>query len=146
MKEFEEVLVPVDGSESAERAALFGARLACALECTLTFTHVVALTPESVMAMSKMSQEEIQHHQQQTAGPLLEQAEAAIADHDIRVTAELLVLVGDPAEEILNYLDKHPKTLVVMGRRGQSAIRRLAMGGVSDKIMRYAEGPVTLVT
>ncbi len=146
MNEFEEVLVPVDGSESAERAAVFGARLAAALECTLTLTHVVALTPESVMALAKMSREEIQDHQQHIAEPLLEKAQAVLADHDIRVTDEPLVLIGDPAEEILNYLDKHPKTLVVMGRRGQSAIRRLAMGGVSDKIMRYAEGPVTLVT
>ena len=146
MKEFEEVLVPVDGSESAERAALFGARLASALECTLTFTHVVALAPESVMALAKMSREEVQGHQQKIAGPVLEQAQAALADHDIRVTAEPLVLIGDPAEELLNYLGKHPGTLVVMGRRGQSGIRRLAMGGVSDKVIRYADGPVTLVT
>ncbi|XOV82429.1 MAG: universal stress protein [bacterium] len=146
MNEFEEVMVPVDGSESAERAALFGARLAAALECTLTLAHVVALTSESVMAMAKMSKEEIQGHQQQIAKVPLEQAQAAIAGLDIHVTAEPLVLIGDPAEEILNYLSKHPKTLVVMGRRGQSGIRRLAMGGVSDKVIRYADGPVTLVT
>jgi len=145
MVEFEEVLVPVDGSESAHRAAGFGVRLAEAVGMPLKLVHVVSLTPQLVMTLAKMSKDDIHALQQQQARAVLDQAQAAIAACDVRAAIGELVLVGDAAQEILGYLEAHPKTLVVMGRRGLSPIRSLMVGSVSEKVMRYALGAVTLV-
>jgi nucleotide-binding universal stress UspA family protein len=143
MVEFDEILVPVDGSEGAMRAAQFGARLAKALNCPLKLAHVAPLTPESVMAMAKMDRKDIEAHERSRGARVVASTREAIADTG--VDAQDLVLVGDAAEEILNYIAKHPKTLVVMGRRGLSRLEGLVVGSVSDKVSRHARGAVTLV-
>jgi len=145
MVEFDEILVPVDGSEGSHRAALFGARLAAALGCPLKLAYVVPLTAESVMGMANMSREEIQEREDQAARAVLELAEQALSKAGVKIKAEHLVMIGDPAEEILTFIEKHPKALVVMGRRGLSPMKSLLVGSVSEKVMRYAHGAVTLV-
>lgn len=55
-------------------------------------------------------------------------------------------MTGDAATEIINYLDRHPGSLVVMGRRGLSPIRNLMMGSVSDKVMRHGGRAVMVVS
>jgi len=54
------------------------------------------------------------------------------------------VLTGDPAEEIVAFMENHPGTHLVMGRRGLSRIKSLLMGSVSSKVTAHAPGLVTL--
>ena len=143
MVEFDEILVPVDGSDGSHRAALFGARLASALGSKLKLSYVVPLTSESVMAMAKMAKEDIVSAQQQQARAVIDLALTAIGS--AHAGTEEVIMIGDAAEEILNYIDKHPRSLVVMGRRGLSPMKSLLVGSVSEKVMRYAHGAVTLV-
>lgn len=145
MIDFDEILVPVDGSPGAHRAALFGAHLAATLGVALKLTYVVPLTSESVMALAKLDKAEIEQLQQQQARSVLDQAGAALAGEGVGIKPETLVLIGDAAEEILHYVNGHPKTLVVMGRRGLSPLKSLVLGSVSEKVMRYAQGAVTLI-
>jgi len=145
MIDFDEVLVPADGSPGAHRAALFGAHLAGKLGVPLKLTYVVPLTSESVMALAKLSKAEIEQLQQQQARGVLDQARAVLDQAGAAAQAKDLVLIGDAAEEILNYVQQHPKTLVVMGRRGLSPLKSLMLGSVSEKVMRYAQGAVMLV-
>jgi nucleotide-binding universal stress UspA family protein len=56
-----------------------------------------------------------------------------------------MITVGDPAEEILRYVNADPDALVVMGRRGLSPVKTLMLGSVSEKVLRGAGGTVTLV-
>jgi nucleotide-binding universal stress UspA family protein len=141
MVEFDEIVVPVDGSEGSHRAARFGARLAAALGTPIKLAYVAPLTPESVMAMARMTREEIEEAQHNQAKEVLAKAQQDIG----KIDAGEIILTGDAAQEILNYIDKHPKALVVMGRRGLSPVRSLLLGSVSEKVMRYAKGAVTLV-
>ena len=78
-----EILVPVDGSENAIRAARFGMQLAGALGARVRLFYVFP-----------------------AASPLL----------------------------------------VVIGRRGLSRIQTLLLGSVSDKVIRHAKCPVTVIT
>jgi nucleotide-binding universal stress UspA family protein len=145
MVEFDQILVPVDGSEASLRAALFGARLAAAHGCALKLAYVVPLTPESVIALAKLTREEVQGKQALAARAVLEAAERVLGDAGLDLEPEQLVLIGDAAAEIINFFDNHPTALVVMGRRGLSPIQGLLLGSVSEKVMRYARGAVTLV-
>jgi nucleotide-binding universal stress UspA family protein len=145
MVEFDEILVPVDGSEGSHRAALFGARLAAALGAPVKLGYVVPLAPEAVMALAKLSREEVREREQASARLVLDQAQALLAAEGIHVSTEQVVMIGDAATEIISYIDKHPRSLIVMGRRGLSPIKSLMVGSVSEKVMRYAQGAVTLV-
>jgi nucleotide-binding universal stress UspA family protein len=59
---------------------------------------------------------------------------------------EQILLRGDPAHEIIEYLEEHPGTHMVLGRRGHSLVRSLTLGSISEKVMRHATGPVTVVS
>ncbi len=55
------------------------------------------------------------------------------------------VLTGDPAEEIVAFMEDNPGTHLVMGRRGLSRIKSLLLGSVSSKVTAHAPGLVTVV-
>jgi nucleotide-binding universal stress UspA family protein len=143
MSEFDEIVIPVDGSEDSHRAARYGARLASALNVPINLVYVIPVTPESIIGMSRLSREEIDKMEHQQAAEIISGARDAIGDAGM--TAGEIILLGDAAEEILGYIDKHPKTMVVIGRRGLSKFKTLMLGSVSEKVIRYAKGAVTIV-
>jgi nucleotide-binding universal stress UspA family protein len=143
MVEFDEIVVPVDGSDGACRAASFAARLAAAIRCPIRLIYVFPATGMAIVGFSTMSAEDIKHAQTSAAKDIFGKARAAIGDAVGEV--DELTLLGDPANELIGYVAQHPKTLLVMGRRGLSPIQSLLMGSVSEKLARHAQGAVTLV-
>jgi nucleotide-binding universal stress UspA family protein len=141
--EFDEIVVPVDGSEGAGRAARFAARLAKATGCPLKLMYVFPATPDAIMGMARLSREEIEQAKGNTAREAFDKVRQAIGE--ISDTVDELVVLGEAAEEIIGYVDHHPDALIVMGRRGLSRMQTLMLGSVSEKVMRYARGAVTLV-
>jgi len=49
-------------------------------------------------------------------------------------STEETLLKGDPAHEIIEYLEANPSTHMVLGGRGHSAVRSLTLGSVSEKL------------
>ncbi len=64
---------------------------------------------------------------------------------EMGVPAETDVRRGDPAEEILAAEEEHDPTMVLMGSRGHSRLRRLLLGSVSEDVVARANGNVMLV-
>jgi nucleotide-binding universal stress UspA family protein len=56
------------------------------------------------------------------------------------------VVSGQPAEAILNYVDKNNIDLIVMTSHGRTGISRWAFGSVADKVLRQAKIPILLVS
>ena len=55
------------------------------------------------------------------------------------------VVMGQPADEILRYIDKNNIDIVAMATHGRSGIGSLAMGSVAYNVVRTAKVPVLLV-
>jgi len=53
-----------------------------------------------------------------------------------------LLSVGQPPEEILKTIDQNNIDLVLMASHGRSGLRRWALGGVTDKVLRASPAPV----
>lgn len=143
MVEFTEIVVPVDGSEGAGRAAAFAARLAAATSCPVHLLYVFPATSMAMIGFAAMSAEEIKRAEQSAARDIFDKARASIGDAKVEVGET--VRLGDPAQEIIDYVEQNPSALVVMGRRGLSPIKSLLVGSVSEKVARHANGAVTLV-
>ena len=62
-----------------------------------------------------------------------------------RTKAQVHVLTGDPATEILEFAHKNPIGEIVMGTRGMGRLKGLFMGSVATKVAHLATVPVTLV-
>jgi nucleotide-binding universal stress UspA family protein len=59
--------------------------------------------------------------------------------------ASLHVLVGDPAGVIAERAGAEGFDLLVSGSRGYGPVRRVLLGGMSDRLMRMAPCPVLIV-
>jgi nucleotide-binding universal stress UspA family protein len=62
-----------------------------------------------------------------------------------RVPVELVVSVGIPARAIVEDADAAETDLLVVGARGLGAMKRLALGSVSESVLRHAGCPVLVV-
>lgn len=58
---------------------------------------------------------------------------------------EVMMLVGDPAEQICKVAVKEKCDLICMGTRGMGAAANMVMGSVANKVLHSATVPVLLV-
>jgi nucleotide-binding universal stress UspA family protein len=141
--EFKEIVVPVDGSESSQRAVRFAERLAKSTGTGLKLVYVFQVPPTELVSVARLSKEDIEKAKQSAAKVAFDKAHEALGDKSVAVSAD--VLFGDPATEIIHYINAQPDSLVVMGRRGLTRMGSLLLGSVSEKVVHHAAGSVTIV-
>ncbi|MDY6825348.1 MAG: universal stress protein [Thermodesulfobacteriota bacterium] len=61
---------------------------------------------------------------------------------DAALDVRCRVVVGYPAEEIINYIDAENMSMVVMGTHGKSGLDRAIFGSVADRVLRFSPAPV----
>jgi nucleotide-binding universal stress UspA family protein len=140
---FKLILVPVDGSDSAGRAAAFAADLAQAASCPVRLLHVYSPTGNEIVGMAQLSKERIQEISRQSGTAAFKKAREAITAEDVEI--DEVVTWGEPRLEIVAAADS-ADALIVMGRRGLGKVQGLLLGSVSDAVLRIAKSPVTLVS
>ncbi len=91
-----------------------------------------------------MSKEDIDKAMAAVSRGSFEGAQEALQDGPT-VEVDTRTSFGDPATEIVAIAKQLGVELIVMGSRGQSPMRELLLGSVSDKVLRHAKCPVTVV-
>jgi nucleotide-binding universal stress UspA family protein len=140
-----EILVPVDGSDNANRAVRFAAGMASALDVPVRLFYVFPAASVEVIGMAGMSRDDIDQAAQAAAQRAFDKTREALGDEAPKDMEEE-TSIGDPAEEIVRYAEDDPGVMIVMGRRGLSRMKSLVLGSVSDKVSRHAKSPVTIIT
>lgn len=136
------ILLPVDGSELSLEAVRFAIRMVLAglrAEAVLAnvqepaslYELLVAHDPEVIDRVSG----EAGLHALQSARELLDAA---------GVTYECEVAKGDPAHTIIDISERFGCDLIVMGARGQSALRSAMLGSVSNEVLHASTVPVMI--
>jgi nucleotide-binding universal stress UspA family protein len=64
---------------------------------------------------------------------------------DVSKVHEILVVAGDPSEEILRVADKNKADIIVMGKSTGSVFGATVMGSVARRVTRHAKVPVLVV-
>jgi len=143
-----EVVVAVDGSENSFRALKVGGDLARAMGRDLALLYVYPYSIKDIsVAMSgliALPPERLEEHKSSSANDIFAAATAELANR--HPVARKHLLVGDPAEEIISFMEANKGTHLVIGRRGLSRLKSLVIGSVSDKVTRHAPGMVTVVS
>jgi nucleotide-binding universal stress UspA family protein len=145
------VVLGVDGSASARRAAQFLARLAPAPRGTVTAVTVVeamrlpslGLLPAGVRVQIAA---EARRQEAVTRARALRTVEAAArpaARAGWRVRAS--VRSGVPLTELLAAVDETAADLLVLGARGVGGLDRLLLGSVAEAALRRSPVPVLIV-
>ncbi len=133
------ILVAFDGSDQSRKAFDLGLEIAGKFNAKLQVIGVIHL-PEPAISVE--------------VDALLDRGKTQFADEfeqlskqasDRGVELESQVAVGHPAEQILRYAEDNHADMIVMGRRGVTRVTRWILGSVSERVMRYAHCPVTVV-
>lgn len=61
------------------------------------------------------------------------------------IKSDIIILHGEPAEEIVEYANSHDYDCVLIGSRGRNKFQTLILGSVSHKIVKYVQCPVIVV-
>jgi len=138
-----EILVPVDGSENSLRAVRYALGLADALGACIRLFYVFPVSSVEIIGMAGMSRDDIEHAAQAAAQRVFDKLHAEIGETEVKLVDE--TSIGDPAEEIIRCTEDDHELLVILGRRGLSRIQSLLLGSVSEKVVRHAHSPVTVI-
>ena len=136
------IVAAVDGSDSALEAVRAADQLAGATGRKLQLLYVHPDYATSDTGFEILGKERVERLKQQSARAAFDSAHALLGKRS-PPPGEIL-LWGDPAEEIISYMENNPGVHLVMGRRGLSKLKSLVLGSVSEKVVRHAPGLVTV--
>ena len=129
---YENIVVTLDGSDLAEVALPYARALRGKLHSKLTLLHVCD-SPEIDCRQSYLDL-------------LAEKLKNTGECHGItNAVVEAVILEGNPAEAIIDYIEDNAIDLTIMATHGRSGISRWAMGSVADKVLRGITRPVALI-
>jgi nucleotide-binding universal stress UspA family protein len=131
------ILVPTDGSPTADAAMAEAIELAGAFDAEINVLHVIDSRQYDTSIESAVAPLEAEGE------AYVERLEETAADADVPVATA--IRVGRPARLILEYADEHDVDLVVMGTRGRGGLQHRLLGSVTDYVVTHAAVPVHVV-
>ena len=144
MKEFKNILFPVDLSETNEKLVPYVQAMAIKFNSNIHLLFVarvlnyfsgIYVPVGSIVSMEKS---------------ILEGAERKLAEFEdqhfsnhpaIRNSA----VSGDASEEIINYIKSNQIDLVIMGTHGRKGLDKVIFGSVAERVVKTAPVPVMVV-
>jgi nucleotide-binding universal stress UspA family protein len=137
---FTNILLAVDGSEHAIRAAHIAAELA---RCHKASLRLVAAYDPVPPYLGEPNFQIILDAQLKEADKYLARTLEILGEIPGEVKSE--VLQGPPAEAILDVAKTRACDLIVMGSRGLGQFTGLLLGSQSQKVVQHADCPVLIV-
>lgn len=141
---FNRLLIPVDGSASALKAARFGLRLAARDGAEVVAVHVI--DEESVADLARYADrpvEEIVERMRQNGEGYLDELREVARRQGVQVRGE--VRVGVPHRALLKIAAEVGADLIVMGTVGRKGPRRVLVGSVTERVIAHSPVPVLVV-
>jgi len=137
---YNKLLVPLDGSKTAENVLPYARLLATQLQLPTELLSIVEL-PMSAVAEKALYLDSIVERAVAVSQEYLNRIAKTFGGADVTVSVEK----GNPEELILARAEGEEKTLTAMGTHGRSGIGRWLLGSVAEKIVREAKNPLFLV-
>lgn len=139
------ILVAIDGSEHAKRAALYARDLARQVDGKLTI--LVAVKPPSSYLIPPFDAVSITPSSPEPGHLAAAQQliDELITDLGHGRAVPQTSVGPEPAEIITSEALRLGADLIVIGARGLGAIDRMLLGSVSDKVLRHSTLPVLVV-
>ncbi len=146
MLPFKKILCPTDFSEPSRQAVTVAKELAYHFKSELCIVHIVSPVPVIPFAEGIPSTFDTRSYQQElevSSRKALEEVVHQLESN--QVSSRLIMLQGDPAQQIIDLADEEKPDLLVLATQGKSGWERLIFGSVTEKVMRLAQCPVLLV-
>ncbi|MFC6824480.1 universal stress protein [Halopelagius fulvigenes] len=146
---YERILVPTDGSETAEQAVEQAVDIASKYGSTIHALYVIDVDATSYSLGTEQVDRIRQGHLDEMPEVKADADEAtgyvADAATERGVSVEEHVTAGEPARAIRKFVEENDIDLVVMGSHGRSGLSRVVLGSVAEKVLRRTRLPVLVV-
>ncbi|HUN75956.1 MAG TPA: universal stress protein [Steroidobacteraceae bacterium] len=143
---YKNILVPIDGSNTAQRGLNEAVGLAKTLGSRIRLVHAINDAELISPYASGTNYEDLFDQVERHGTALLQEAEAAVRAAGVAVDTKLLeangVVVG---EQVLQAAANWAADLIVCGTHGRRGLRRIVMGSDAEYIVRQSPVPVLLV-
>jgi nucleotide-binding universal stress UspA family protein len=144
---YQHIMVPLDGSELAE-CVLPHART-IALGCSVVkVTLVRVVEPLHIRGgletrFPPEEKERLEKRSMDLAGEYLEKIVKSLKEAGVAAQPE--VLHGHIVDKLINYTNTNEVGLIIISTHGRSGVSRWVWGSVTDRILRSACVPVTMI-
>lgn len=135
------ILVAVDSSDEANRAARFAARLVSP-QGVLELLYVYDASTAAQLGMRALSKDELALHGEEVARGSIDGATRAVEG-----ACKLVhhVAYGHPADEIVARAQETNADIIVLGSRGLGPVKGMLLGSVSRKVLSLSDRPTMVV-
>jgi nucleotide-binding universal stress UspA family protein len=134
---YRRILVPLDGSQLAERALEPALILAQTLPAELVLLRVVNPAHLAVETSTMKQQSDyLETHDLADTQGYIQQIHASVIGQVAKVQAE--IVKGPTAETIIDYAAENLFDLIVMSSHGRSGVERWIYGSITEKVLRGA--------
>lgn len=143
---YQRILIPIDGSDTAERALQEAIKLAhreARLRLVYVLEEIYLLDAEGYAYIDFTAlQAAMRNTGERTLALALEQVKQA----GLSAETALLEAKGERIASVIENEARHwPADLIVIGTHGRSGLNRLLLGSVAEGLVRVATVPVLLV-
>ncbi|WP_458208011.1 universal stress protein [Haladaptatus sp. NG-SE-30] len=133
---YENILLPVDGSEAAGDILHHTGEIATVTDATIHLLFVADTSRDSVTVVENT-----------VVDALVQEGADIVADarktlDTLGVEYETDVVQGNPAPTIVEYAERYGHDLIVMPTKGREGLARYLRGSVSEKVVRLSSVPV----
>ncbi len=143
---YHRILVPLDGSPTAEAGLRHAIGLAAATKAKLVLLHVIDDFALMVEMSSVMNYETMRDALRQYGQRALDKAQQAAADAGVMCETFVREVAQARISEIINdEAGKHRCDLVVMGTHGRRGVSHMLLGSIAEKVVRRSPCPVLTV-
>lgn len=138
---FRKILIAVDNSPIAARAAEVGAELAGNLHAQIALVHTIE--PEQLFGPGvEIPRDELETALEKDSAQLMADLRASLPPG---VPAQQFVEEGSPGEVIVKTAAEWGADAIVIGSHGRRGVTRAILGSVAEFVMRHAPCPVLVV-
>lgn len=137
------VLIPVDGSPSSNASLDFITSRAACLGVRPELRLLNVQFPIPPRAARAAGRELVRSYHQTEANAVLDPAKSCLAAAGLQAKAQYVV--GSPAEVVSRTATQGHADLVVMGSRGQTALKGLLFGSVTQAVLASSTAPLLVL-
>lgn len=135
---YQHILLAVDGSENAVRAAKEAVKIA-SNDSLIEMVYVADFDKAKTEVLHAASSESLLLERKRKVAPIEEVLRAA--DKQFKLT----ILHGTPGPEIVKFANENKVDIVVIGSRGLNGLQEMVLGSVSHKVMKRVQCPALIV-
>jgi nucleotide-binding universal stress UspA family protein len=137
---FQSILVPLDGSQLAEVVLPHAAALAKVLDAKITFVRVIEppsdIQSQPINPLSwQISKREANSYLEEITGRFKQ----------LNVSVQTSILEGNPASQIVEYVEDSDIDLILLSSHGKSGLTRWNISSVTRKIIQNAKRSTMIV-